>query len=122
MNRPVLPPFPAWVREQLQSRGMTQRELGDSAGVHHSTISRVVAGRYSANLSTVLRILEALDASPEDAAALRPFDQLPRRSIDPVERVQQALRSDDLLDEAEVAKVMRKYLSTRRQAERKATG
>jgi TPP-dependent pyruvate/acetoin dehydrogenase alpha subunit len=42
--------------------------------------------------------------------------------MDPVARVEQALRSDELLDEAEIRQVMRKYLSARRRAAREAKG
>jgi transcriptional regulator with XRE-family HTH domain len=54
------PGFCAWLTQRMQARGMSQRQLARRAGVHHSTISRLLRGKVP-TLSTALALQDVLD-------------------------------------------------------------
>lgn len=60
-----------YIRAQRETLGISQRQLADRTGLHHSTLARLEAGDYAqpapANLH---RIAEALDLDPADLFAL----------------------------------------------------
>jgi len=49
-----------------RTKGHSQRSLGKEAQVSHSTIYEIEAGRHSPNPSTVRKLAEALDVTPEE--------------------------------------------------------
>lgn len=52
--------FPANLRFEMEKRGITQATLADMTGITKSTISLLVTGSNSANLSTAVKIANAL--------------------------------------------------------------
>ena len=56
--------FAAWLTHELQERGLSRRELGRLAGVHHSTLSRVLVGARTPNFATVQRICAVVGSPP----------------------------------------------------------
>jgi transcriptional regulator with XRE-family HTH domain len=53
------------VRSARKSRGWTQEDLAHEAGLAVVQISRIERGRREVRLSTLLRLLSALEAPPE---------------------------------------------------------
>jgi transcriptional regulator with XRE-family HTH domain len=102
-----------WLRAQMRIRNMTQRQLAERSGVHHSTISRVITGRRSINLQTAARLAECLGTRGSEVDGW-PYLQgaSPGRMSD-IARVEYALRSDSLLREQHVKEVMTAYLKVR---------
>jgi transcriptional regulator with XRE-family HTH domain len=101
--------FNAWLRGQLKVRRMSQRQLAQRAGVNHSTISRLVRGNRAPSLGTALKLargLRALESAADAASAGDPRD--------PTARVEQALRADTRLSEAQVRQVVEYYRAVRR--------
>lgn len=49
-----------WLRKEMASRGMTQKELAQGARVSQTSISNYVNGYKSPTVGTLLRILHAL--------------------------------------------------------------
>jgi transcriptional regulator with XRE-family HTH domain len=107
--------FNQWLQAQLRARRMTQRQLAQMSGVDHSTISRLMRGDRVPSLRTATRLAQGL-GMPEDLGSLD--NQSPGRSGSPTARVEYALRSDDLLREAEVREIMNVYLAARRRRSR----
>jgi transcriptional regulator with XRE-family HTH domain len=54
------------VRSARNSRGLTQNELADIAGVDRKTISRIENSRFSPSLANVLAIANALQIEARD--------------------------------------------------------
>lgn len=103
--------FNAWLRHRLETSRLTQRQLADKAGIHHSTISRLVRGHRIPSLRTVTSLAHALGVS-ESAAML---DELrPGSSRSRQAEVEYALRSDETLAEVDVREIMEQYLAARR--------
>ena len=102
--------FNQWLQVQLRARKLTQRQLAQKSGVDHSTISRLMSGNRVPSLLTATRIAHGL-GMPEHLGSLE--DQSRGRSGSPTARVEYALRSDDLLREAEVREIMEVYLAAR---------
>ena len=48
--------FNEWLRAQLKSKRMSQRQLAQQAGVDHSTISRLVRGDRTPSLGTATKL------------------------------------------------------------------
>jgi transcriptional regulator with XRE-family HTH domain len=114
--------FSDWVRAQLKARRMTHRQLAERAGVHHSTISRVLSGRTSPSLTTAVRLLGALGVQGEPALAGQLYGRGGRR-LHPTALVESALRSDEALGARQVREVMSLYLELRRRnAEARGAG
>lgn len=102
--------FDQWLQLQLRARRLTQRQLAQLSGVDHSTISRLMRGNRVPSLRTATRLAHGL-GMPDD---LRSLDhQSLGRSGSPTARVEYALRSDELLNEAEVREIMNVYLAAR---------
>lgn len=102
--------FDQWLQLQLRARRLTQRQLAQLSGVDHSTISRLMRGNRVPSLRTATRLAHGL-GMPDD---LRSLDhQSLGRSSSPTARVEYALRSDELLSEAEVREIMNVYLAAR---------
>lgn len=102
--------FNQWLQLQLRARKLTQRQLAQKSGVDHSTISRLASGDRVPSLRTATRLAHGL-GMPQDFVRLD--DQILGRSGSPTARVEYALRSDDLLREAEVREIMEVYLAAR---------
>lgn len=102
--------FNQWLRAQLKARKLTQRQLAQKSGVDHSTISRLMRGDRVPSLHTATLLSRGLGI-PQDPGGLD-ADGLGERGS-PAARVEYALRSDDLLSEADVRHVMNVYLAVR---------
>lgn len=102
--------FNQWLQVQLSARRLTQRQLAQMSGVDHSTISRLTRGDRVPSLRTATRLAHGL-GMPEDLGRLD--DPSPGPSGSPMARVEYALRSDNLLREAEVLEIMNVYLAAR---------
>jgi transcriptional regulator with XRE-family HTH domain len=103
--------FAEWLDGQLRARRLTQRQLAQKSGVHHSTISRLMRGSRVPSLRTANLLARSLGLSDG-------LDALDRQGLErtqsPAARVEYALRLDGRLDEAQVCAIMKVYLSTRR--------
>jgi len=111
--------FNEWLRAQLKSKKMSQRQLAQQAGVDHSTISRLVRGDRTPSLGTATKLARGLREIRDDSETPAYFGQLSNGTASPPARVEYALRGDDLLAEAHVRQVMEYYLAIRmRQAAR----
>lgn len=102
--------FTQWLRLQLRARKLTQRQLAQRSGVDHSTISRLMRGDRTPSLRTVTLLARGLGLSQDpgwlDAQSFGTSDS-------PAARVEYALRSDGLLTEAAVGRIMNVYLAAR---------
>lgn len=107
--------FDQWLRVQLKARNLTQRQLAQKSGVDHSTISRLTRGDRVPSLRTATMLVRGLGMA-QDLGRLD--DDGLGRSGSPAARVEYALRSDDLLSEAEVRGIMNVYLAARLQRPR----
>jgi transcriptional regulator with XRE-family HTH domain len=58
-------PLP-YLREVRQSKGLSQRELGELARVSSGTVYRVETGRRGAYPGTVRKLATALEVTPEE--------------------------------------------------------
>lgn len=56
--------FGANVRAQRLARGWTQEELAEKTGLAPVQVSRIERGRREVRLTTLLRLLRALDVPP----------------------------------------------------------
>ena len=102
--------FNQWLQTQLRARKLTQRQLAQRSGVDHSTISRLMREDRVPSLLTATLLARGLGI-PQDPARLDAGSFGERGS--PVARVEYALRSDDLLSEADVRQIMNVYLGVR---------
>lgn len=102
--------FNRWLQVQLKAKRMSQRQLAQKSGVDHSTISRLTREDREPSLHTATLLARGLGMS-QDLGRLD--DQSFGRSGSPAARVEYALRSDDLLSEAEVCEIMNAYLAAR---------
>jgi transcriptional regulator with XRE-family HTH domain len=101
--------FDQWLRVQLKARNLTQRQLAQKSGVDHSTISRLMRGDRVPSLRTATLLVRGLGMAQD----LDRLDDNLGSGGSPAARVEYALRSDDLLSEAEVRKIMNVYLAAR---------
>jgi transcriptional regulator with XRE-family HTH domain len=102
--------FTQWLRLQLRARKLTQRQLAQKSGVDHSTISRLMRGNRTPSLRIATLLARGLGL-PQDPGWLD--GQSFGRSDTPAARVEYALRSDGLLTEAAVGRIMKVYLAAR---------
>ena len=102
-------PFADWLDGRLRTARISQRQLAMRAGVHHSTISRLVRQRRTPSFDTAVRLAQVLDPTGALPVA-RPRDT---RSTSPPMRVEYALRSDPSLAAGDVRELMRGYLRLR---------
>ncbi len=105
--------FNEWLRAQLKAKKMSQRQLAQQSGVDHSTISRLIRGDRMPSLGTATKLARGLRELRDDGdmPAYLPF--VTSGTTNPVARVEYALRSDDVLGEAQVRQVMEYYLAVR---------
>jgi transcriptional regulator with XRE-family HTH domain len=106
---PDMTPFCDWLESRRRTAKMSQRQLAMRAGVHHSTISRLVRHRRTPSFTTAVRLARVLDPSGTTPIA-RPVDA---RATSPPMRVEHALRSDPSLAAGDVRELMRGYLRLR---------
>lgn len=57
--------FGTRVRETRQLRGLKQSELAEKVGMHQPDLCNLERGRHSPTLTTIERLANALDVSPE---------------------------------------------------------
>ncbi len=108
-------PFSQWLRIRLKARKMSQRQLGERSGISHSTISRLVRGNRGPTLDTATKLAHVLGA---DGGAGAPTHwMVPSSATSPAAQVERALRTDDVLGEAEIRQVMTLYMSLRKDGE-----
>lgn len=62
----ILKRFGANVRNARHALGWTQEDLSEASGLAVVQISRIERGAREIRLTTLLRLLRALDADPED--------------------------------------------------------
>ena len=90
-----------------RARGLSHAQLALRAGVDRSTVTRFLRGERSPTLDTAVRFARILDAAmPAFLARLARMD-------DAEARVEQALREDPRLSEAQLAEVMDRYTAVR---------
>jgi transcriptional regulator with XRE-family HTH domain len=107
-------PFNEWLRAQLKSKKMSQRQLAQASGVDHSTISRLVRGDRTPSLGTATKLARGLREIRDDADAPQYLGLVSGgTTMNPTARVEYALRADDALGEAHVRQVMEYYLAVR---------
>lgn len=108
------PYFKEWLRVQLRSRRMSQRQLASRSGVSHATISRLLGEGRDPNLGTAMKLVRVLLELQDDADA-QYYVALLSRSGDssPAARVEDALQADEALDDLTVRRVMDYYLAIR---------
>ena len=105
--------FNEWLRSQLRVKKMSQRQLAMQAGVDHSTISRLLRGDRTPSLGTATKLARGLREVFDEADTTRYFGVVEHATVNPVARVEYALRADDALSEAQVRRLMEYYLSFR---------
>ena len=54
----------AMVRRLRQERGLSQRQLAEEAGIHHTLVSKIERGRADVSRKVVRALASALDADP----------------------------------------------------------
>jgi transcriptional regulator with XRE-family HTH domain len=86
------------VRNALEQRRISQRQLAHRSGVRHSTISRLLRGKRRPTHQTAARLTRVLGESPLYPAGLAAF-----------------LRRDPELDEHAIAQIVDLYAKIRRQ-------
>lgn len=52
------------LKEWREKRGLTVRKLGELSGVHYVSIVRMEAGKLDPQLSTLLKLCDALGVTP----------------------------------------------------------
>jgi transcriptional regulator with XRE-family HTH domain len=107
--------FADWLETRLRARRISQRQLAARSGVDHATVSRLLRDGRIPSLATAAKLVRAVGGTeePDALAALVGGDD---EAMDPVCRVELALRSDPALDEPGVARLMRAYLEERRRS------
>ena len=105
--------FNEWLRSQLRVKKMSQRQLAMHAGVDHSTISRLLRGDRTPSLDTATKLARGLREVFDETDTTRYFGVVENATVNPVARVEYALRADDALSEAQVRRLMEYYLSLR---------
>jgi transcriptional regulator with XRE-family HTH domain len=105
--------FHDWLRLELQARRMSQRQLAERSGVNHSTVSRIIRDQRWPSLSTAAKLARGLREPGGEADGTPALGGYPTTLPAPPTRVERALRSDDLLSDAQVRRVMAYYLALR---------
>lgn len=102
-----------------QSR-LSHAQLAHRSGVHRSTISRLLSGERQPSFEAATRLAGALGSNGEpDSPWLLAMGH---PSLEPVARVERALRADELLDDGHVRHLMRTYLGIRGTPSSRAVG
>ncbi|MDQ3554690.1 MAG: helix-turn-helix transcriptional regulator [Chloroflexota bacterium] len=106
--------FNEWLRTQLKTKKMSQRQLAQQSGVDHSTISRLVRGDRTPSLGTATKLARGLRELHDEADTPHYFGMVAAAAAShPTARIEYALRADDLLTEPQVLQVMEYYLALR---------
>ena len=113
--------FNLWLRRKLRERPMSQRQLAALSGVDHSTISRLLRDDRTPSLETATKLARALRNVQGESDTADYFDRAPEETLFPARRVEMALRSDGLLDDEEVRRLMNIYLAARRKRQATAS-
>jgi transcriptional regulator with XRE-family HTH domain len=113
--------FNLWLRRKLRERPMSQRQLAALSGVDHSTISRLLRQDRTPSLETATKLAKALRHVQGESDTADYFDRTPEETLFPARRVEMALRSDGLLDDEEVRRLMNIYLAARRKRQATAS-
>src|SRR5262245_38213056 len=120
-HRPSERSFREWLRVEMRSRRMSQRQLASRSGVNHTTISRLLGEAQGPRLGTALKLAQTLlelngarDAR-QDARLLSGLG-----AASPATHVERALRADESLDDAKIRWVMDYYLLVRSSASSRA--
>lgn len=58
--------FIEWAKEERTRRGLSQRDLAELSGIHHSTIAQVEQGVRQPSADFVIKIDEVFDQSPKE--------------------------------------------------------
>ncbi len=107
-------PFNEWLRAQLKAKKMSQRQLAQASGVDHSTISRLVRGDRTPSLGTATKLALGLREIRDEAEAPQYLGFVTSgTTMNPIARVEYALRADDALGEPQVRQVMEYFLAVR---------
>jgi transcriptional regulator with XRE-family HTH domain len=105
--------FNEWLRAQLKSKKMSQRQLAQQSGVDHSTISRLIRGDRMPSLGTATKLARGLREIRDDAEAPQYLGAVAAGTANPTARVEYSLRADEVLSEPQVRQVMEYYLAVR---------
>jgi transcriptional regulator with XRE-family HTH domain len=105
--------FNEWLRAQLKSKKMSQRQLAQQSGVDHSTISRLIHGDRMPSLGTATKLARGLREIRDDADAPLYLSAVTTSNTNPTARVEYALRADEFFTEPQVRQVMEYYLAVR---------
>ena len=69
MNANIVSPLQvrmvANIKRRLQQHNMTQRDLAKQAGMHYSTLSRIMHGKHQPTLGSCWKISMVLNIEPE---------------------------------------------------------
>jgi transcriptional regulator with XRE-family HTH domain len=105
--------FNEWLRAQLKSKKMSQRQLAQQSGVDHSTISRLIRGDRMPSLGTATKLARGLREIRDDSDTPTALGVVSVGPQNPTARVEYALRADDILSEPQVRQIMEYYLAVR---------
>ncbi len=93
-----------------QSR-LSHAQLAHRSGVHRSTISRLLSGERRPSFEAATRLAGALGSNGEpDSPWLLAMGH---PGLEPIARVERALRADEQLDDDHVRRLMQMYLGVR---------
>jgi transcriptional regulator with XRE-family HTH domain len=105
--------FAQWLQTQLAVTGMSRRQLAHQSGVNHSTISRLALGQRMPSLATATRLARVLPELRQGFETPPGLLGVSTRATSAPARLDYALRSDELLREEDVHRIMTLYLSAR---------
>ena len=95
-----------WLVSHMRARALTARALAARAGLHHSTLSRILRGEEVPTLATLDRLAAVLGDLPVG---------FPVAHVDsPIDAVVQALAGDTVLTAQDRRAVLHYYLAERR--------
>ena len=61
--------FKTWLKDERKRRNLTQENLGELAGLHHTTVSQVERGDRAPTEEFVIAVAQAFDLTPKDLVA-----------------------------------------------------
>lgn len=75
-------PTPADIRQRREELDLTQREVADAADVSQPLIARIESGDVDPRLSTLRRVIEALDSAEGEVVRARDLMTTPVTTVD----------------------------------------
>jgi transcriptional regulator with XRE-family HTH domain len=105
--------FSEWLRAQLETRRISQRQLAFRSGVNHSTISRLLRGDRIPSLRTATKLTSSLREWREGHPLRNDPWAAEQQAAEQIAHVARALRADDMLGEWEARQVMEYYAALR---------